>query len=64
MKHAAHVQARPVSGTGARPSKLQVLEIEPIDGLITILVAGQKRVLGQATAGKIIEQELKGERDG
>ena len=63
MKHAAHVQARSVSGTGARPSKLQVLEVESIDGLITILVAGKKHILGQTAASQIIVRKLKGERD-
>ncbi|MGA2615864.1 MAG: metal-dependent transcriptional regulator [Spirochaetia bacterium] len=44
-------------------TKLQVLEVEPIDGLITILVAGQKHVLGRTTASHIIIRKLKGERD-
>ena len=44
-------------------TKLQVLEVEPIDGLITIRVAGQKHVLGQTTASQIIVRKLKGERD-
>jgi len=44
-------------------TKLQVLEVEPIDGLITILVAGKKHILGQTAASQIIVRELKGERN-
>ena len=44
-------------------TKLQVLEVEPIDRLITILVAGQKHVLGQTTASQIIVRKIKGDRD-
>ena len=45
-------------------TQLQVLEVEPIDGLITILVAGQKHVLGQTAASQIIVRKLKrGERN-
>ncbi|MGA2479953.1 MAG: hypothetical protein ABSG63_14475 [Spirochaetia bacterium] len=60
MKHAAYVQDRPVSGTGAWPSKLQVLEVESFDGLITLRVAEKKHVLWQATASQIIVREFKG----
>ena len=42
-------------------TKFQVLEVEPIDGLIAIRVAGQKQVLGQTTAKQMIVRELKGE---
>jgi len=45
-------------------TQLQVLEVEPIDRLITVLVAGQKHVLGQTAASQIIVRKLKrGERD-
>lgn len=44
-------------------TKLQVLEVEPIDGLIIIRVAGQKHVLGQTTASQIIVRKIKGDRD-
>jgi DtxR family transcriptional regulator, Mn-dependent transcriptional regulator len=45
-------------------TKLQVLEVEPIDGLITIRVAGRKHVLGQTSASQITVRKLKGrERD-
>ena len=45
-------------------TKLQVLEVEPIDRIITIRVAGQKHVLGQTMASQIIVRRLKGsERD-
>jgi len=40
-------------------TKLEVLEVEPIDGLITIRVAGQKHVIGQTTASQIIVRNLK-----
>ena len=40
-------------------TRLQVLEVEPIDGLITLRVAGKKHVLGQATASQIIVRNLK-----
>ncbi len=41
-------------------TKLKVLEVEPIDGLITVLVAGQRHVLGQTAASQIIVRKLKG----
>jgi DtxR family Mn-dependent transcriptional regulator len=41
-------------------SQFQILQVEPIDGLITVLVAGQRHVLGQTAAGQIIVQKLKG----
>jgi len=45
-------------------TKLQVLEIEPVDGLVTVRVAGQKHILGQTAASQIIVRKLKGvERD-
>ncbi len=44
-------------------AKFQVLEVEPIDGLITVLVEGRKHVLGQTTASQVIVRKLKGERD-
>ncbi len=44
-------------------TKLQILEVEPIDGLITV-VAGEKQVLGQTAASQIIVRKIKGgERD-
>jgi DtxR family transcriptional regulator, Mn-dependent transcriptional regulator len=42
-------------------TKLQVLEIEPVDRLITVLVAGKKHILGQTAARQIIVRKLKGE---
>jgi Fe2+ transport system protein FeoA len=44
-------------------TRFQVLDVEPIDGLITLRVAGQKHVLGQATAKQVIVREIKGPRD-
>jgi DtxR family transcriptional regulator, Mn-dependent transcriptional regulator len=44
-------------------TRLQVLEVESIDGLITILVAGKKHILGQTAASQIIVRRFKGERD-
>lgn len=44
-------------------TRLHVLEVEPIDGLITLRVAGKKYVLGQAIASQIIVRRLKGERN-
>jgi len=44
-------------------TRLQVLEVEPVDGLITILVAGKKHILGQTAASQVIVRDLKGERD-
>ena len=44
-------------------TKLQILEIEPVDGLITILVAGKKHILGQTAASQIIVRKLKGGQD-
>jgi len=44
-------------------TKLKVLEVEPVDGLVTILVAGQKHILGQTAASQIIVRILKGESD-
>src|SRR5208283_3233898 len=41
-------------------TKLQVLEVESIDGLITILVAEKKHILGQTAASQIIVRKLKG----
>jgi DtxR family transcriptional regulator, Mn-dependent transcriptional regulator len=41
-------------------TKLRVLEVEPVDGLITILVAEQKQILGQTAASQIIVRKLKG----
>jgi DtxR family transcriptional regulator, Mn-dependent transcriptional regulator len=42
-------------------SEFQILEIEPVDDLVVFSVAGQKHVLGQSAASKIIVQEIKGE---
>ena len=42
-------------------TELQVLDIEPVDGLITVLVAGKKHILGQTAARQIIVRKLKGE---
>jgi len=44
-------------------TRLQVLDVEPIDGLITVRVAGRKHVLGQTTARQIIVQNVKGGGD-
>src|SRR5271157_1085753 len=44
-------------------TKLQVLDVEPIDGLITILVAGKKHVLGQTAASQITVRRLKGGKE-
>jgi len=41
-------------------TKLEVLEVEPIDGLITIRVAGQKHVIGRTTASQIIVRNIEG----
>lgn len=41
-------------------TKLRVLEVEPVDGLVTIRVAGRRRVLGKSVAGQIIVQKLEG----
>ncbi len=38
---------------------LQVLEVEPVDGLITLRVAGRNHVLGQTAASRIIVRRLK-----
>jgi hypothetical protein len=43
-------------------TRLKVLEVGPVDGLITILVAGQKHVLGRTAASQTIVRKLKGER--
>jgi DtxR family Mn-dependent transcriptional regulator len=42
-------------------TRLKVLEVEPVDGLITILVADQKHILGRTAASQIIVQTIKGE---
>ena len=52
MKLTAHIQARPVSGIGAR-----------VPGLIPIVVAGKKHIFGQTAARQITARELKGERN-
>ncbi|MGA2764003.1 MAG: metal-dependent transcriptional regulator [Spirochaetia bacterium] len=44
-------------------TRLRVLEVEPIDGLITIRVAGQNHVLGRTTASQINVRKLTGERE-
>jgi DtxR family Mn-dependent transcriptional regulator len=41
-------------------TEFRVLDVEPIDGLITILVAGRKRVLGRGIASQIIVQKVEG----
>jgi len=41
-------------------TEFRVLEVEPIDGLITIRVAGHRRVLGKSVASQIIVQKLEG----
>jgi len=41
-------------------TEFRVLDVEPIDGLITILVAGRKRVLGRGIASQIIVQKIEG----
>jgi Fe2+ transport system protein FeoA len=41
-------------------TKLQVLEIGPVDRLVTVRVAGQKHILGQTAASQIIVRKLKG----
>jgi DtxR family Mn-dependent transcriptional regulator len=38
--------------------QIEVIAIEPIDGLITILASGQTRQLGQTSAGQIIVKKL------
>jgi hypothetical protein len=35
-------------------ARLKVLEVEPVDRLITLLVAGKKHILGQIAASQII----------
>jgi DtxR family Mn-dependent transcriptional regulator len=44
-------------------TRLKVLEVEPVDGLVTIFVADQKHVLGRTAASQIMVRKLKGERD-
>jgi DtxR family Mn-dependent transcriptional regulator len=44
-------------------TKLQVLEVEPVDGLITIRVARQKHILEQKAARQIIVRKIRGEQD-
>ena len=39
-------------------AKIEIQSIEPIDGLITLLVDGQTRVLGQTSANQILVQPI------
>jgi DtxR family Mn-dependent transcriptional regulator len=41
-------------------AKLHVVEVEPIDGLITVRAAGKRHVLGHTTASQIIVRYLEG----
>jgi DtxR family transcriptional regulator, Mn-dependent transcriptional regulator len=47
---------------GLRPhARLQVLEVEPVDGLVTLLVSGEKHTLGKLTASQVIVRILDNE---
>jgi Fe2+ transport system protein FeoA len=39
-------------------TRFRILETDPVDGLITIRVSGQKFVLGKSVASRIIVQKL------
>ena len=45
-------------GVGTR---IEILEVEPVDGLVTLLVGGQRRVLGRIAARRIIVRNIEGE---
>ncbi len=42
-------------------AEIEILEIEPLDGLVTILVAGEKQVLGRNAAKRILVERMGGE---